>query len=105
VILSLSELHPTPSLLRLSEMFVRVQRSLGLQRALRTYARTASTHSLVFLEHNKGVIDSGSLSAVTAASKLGGTVTGLVVGGQEHISAALDKAKRYVPCIFHEPGL
>ncbi|KAK7472655.1 Electron transfer flavoprotein alpha-subunit [Stygiomarasmius scandens] len=59
----------------------------------RAYASASSPHALLFLDHRKGVIDPGSLSALTAASQLGGQVTGLVVGANDHVSSVLDKAK------------
>lgn len=62
---------------------------------VRTYAAAAGPHSLVFLEHYQGTIDSGSLSALTAAQELGGEITGLIIGGPEHVSTAVEKAKRY----------
>lgn len=60
----------------------------------RTYATVAEPHALVFLEHREGVIDSGSLSAVTAAQQLGGQVTGLIIGGPDQVQAVLPKAKK-----------
>lgn len=72
-------------------------RSLAYIRpAIRTYATAASPHALVYLEHRDGVIDSASLSAVTAAEKLGGQVTGLVVGSTDEVQAVLPKARKYV---------
>lgn len=62
----------------------------------RTYATATSPHTLVFLEHRQGVIDSGSLSALTAAEQLGGKVTALVVGGPEHVPKVLEQAKKCV---------
>ena len=62
----------------------------------RSYATAASPHALVFLEHSQGVIDSGSLSALTAATQLGGKVTGLVVGDLEQVNSVLEKAKKHV---------
>ncbi|KZT72215.1 electron transfer flavo protein, alpha subunit [Daedalea quercina L-15889] len=59
----------------------------------RRYATVPGPHALVFLEHRGGVIDSGSLSALTAAQQLGGQVTGLVVGGPE-VKGVVEKAKR-----------
>ncbi|THU95390.1 electron transfer flavo protein, alpha subunit [Dendrothele bispora CBS 962.96] len=59
----------------------------------RAYASPSSPHALLFLDHRKGVIDPGSLSALTAASQLGGQVTGLVVGSNDHVTSVLDKAK------------
>ncbi|KAK2464283.1 hypothetical protein APHAL10511_003740 [Amanita phalloides] len=60
----------------------------------RSYA-SSSPHALVFLEHNNGTIVSGSLSALTAATKLGGQVTGLIVGGPEHVSNTVETAKNF----------
>ena len=60
----------------------------------RTYATTAGPHALVFLEHRGGVIESGSLSALAAAEKLGGQVTGLVVGSSDDVNAVLPTAQK-----------
>ncbi|KAJ7268816.1 electron transfer flavoprotein alpha subunit [Mycena haematopus] len=40
------------------------------------------------------VIDSASLSALTAAEQLGGQVTGLVVGGPDHLPGVVEQAKK-----------
>jgi electron transfer flavoprotein alpha subunit len=66
----------------------------------RTYATVTSPHALVFLEHKNGTIESGSLSALTAAQQLGGTVTGLVLGGPDQVPTVLERAKKYLtpPC-------
>jgi electron transfer flavoprotein alpha subunit len=61
----------------------------------RSYATAASPHALVFLEHRQGDLDSASLSALTAASQLGGQVTGLVVGSPEEVPSIVEKAKKY----------
>jgi len=69
--------------------------SLSFRRSLlRTYATAASPHALVFLEHRGGSLDSGSLSAVTAATQLGGQVTGLIVGNESEVPAAIEAAKK-----------
>ncbi|KAG6830462.1 hypothetical protein H0H92_000615 [Tricholoma furcatifolium] len=60
----------------------------------RSYATAPPPHALVFLEHRQGVLDSGSLSALTAAQQLGGKVTGLVIGAPEHVQGVVDKAKK-----------
>lgn len=60
----------------------------------RYYATTSAPHALVLLEHRDGAIESGSLSAVTAAQQLGGQVTGLVVGGPEQVQNIVQKAKK-----------
>ena len=62
----------------------------------RTYATASGPHALVFLEHRSGTIDASSLSALTAAQKLGGQVTGLVVGSPEDVKEVLPKAQKYV---------
>ncbi|KAG9002442.1 Electron transfer flavoprotein alpha-subunit [Tulasnella sp. 427] len=43
--------------------------------------------------HNDGVINAGTLSALTAASKLGGEVTGLAVGAPEAVKDVVEKAQ------------
>ncbi|KAK0461308.1 DHS-like NAD/FAD-binding domain-containing protein [Desarmillaria tabescens] len=60
---------------------------------VRAYATPASPHALVLLEHRAGVLDSGSLSALTAATHLGGQVTGLVISGPDGTSV-VEKAKK-----------
>ncbi|KAK0195368.1 DHS-like NAD/FAD-binding domain-containing protein [Armillaria mellea] len=60
---------------------------------VRAYATPASPHALVLLEHRAGVLDSGSLSALTAATHLGGQVTGLIISGPDGASV-VDKAKK-----------
>ncbi|KAK0504813.1 DHS-like NAD/FAD-binding domain-containing protein [Armillaria luteobubalina] len=60
---------------------------------VRAYATPASPHALVLLEHRAGVLDSGSLSALTAATHLGGQVTGLIISGLDGASV-VDKAKK-----------
>ncbi|KAI0254066.1 DHS-like NAD/FAD-binding domain-containing protein [Lactifluus subvellereus] len=60
----------------------------------RAYATATSPHALVLLEHKNGTIESGSLSALTAAQQLGGTVTGIVIGGPDQIPTVLEKVKK-----------
>ncbi|KAF8650457.1 hypothetical protein AX16_005259 [Volvariella volvacea WC 439] len=60
----------------------------------RAYATAPSPHALVFLEHKLGVLDSGSLSALTAAQQLGGQVSALVVGTSEHVDTAVKEARK-----------
>ncbi|KAF5312912.1 hypothetical protein D9619_002552 [Psilocybe cf. subviscida] len=69
----------------------------------RTYATAASPHALVFLEHRGGVIDAGSLSALSAAEKLGGEVSALVVGSSDHVQGVVEKAKKFkgVTTVLH----
>ena len=77
-------------------LVLRLSRSLSR----RTYATATSPHALVFIEHNAGVIESGSLAALTAASKLGGKVTGLIVGAPEEVKQSVEKAKRYASGLY-----
>ena len=60
----------------------------------RTYATASSPHALVFIEQSGGIIDSGSLSALTAATQLGGEVTGLIVGEPGEVEKAVESAKK-----------
>ncbi|KAF7793865.1 hypothetical protein EIP86_004987 [Pleurotus ostreatoroseus] len=73
---------------------LRARSLLRVRPIYRTYATAANAHALVFLEHRDGVLDSGSLSAVTAAEKLGGQVTGLIVGSPEEVNQVLPKAQK-----------
>ncbi len=66
----------------------------------RAYATAASPRALVLLEHRNGAIESGSLSALTAAEQLGGTVTGLILGAPDHLPTVLESAKKYVRSRF-----
>ncbi|PSS38018.1 hypothetical protein PHLCEN_2v103 [Hermanssonia centrifuga] len=60
-----------------------------LRPLFRTYATAANPHALVLLEHRDGAIDSASLSALSAAQKLGGEITGLIVGSSDEGLTAL----------------
>ncbi|KAG2157196.1 DHS-like NAD/FAD-binding domain-containing protein [Suillus clintonianus] len=73
---------------------LRARTSLLNRVLARSYATAVSPHALVFLEHHQGDLDSASLSALTAASQLGGQVTGLVVGSPEEVPSVVEKAKR-----------
>ena len=79
---------------------LRIRSLATFKPAFRTYATAANPHALVFLEHRDGAIDSGSLSALTAAQKLGGEVTGLLVGSAEEVQKALPNAQKYVAVSF-----
>lgn len=61
---------------------------------LRAYATAQSPHALVFIEHRAGALNSGSLSALTAASTLGGQVTGVIVGAPGEVDAVVEKARK-----------
>lgn len=69
-------------------------RARVIRTAIRSYASVSSPNTLVYLEHHKGDIDAGSLSALTAAGELGGTVTGLVVGKPGYVEGVVEKAKK-----------
>ncbi|WFD01560.1 Electron transfer flavoprotein alpha-subunit [Malassezia obtusa] len=69
----------------------------GLNRApVRTFASSSSrlANTLLFVEHKKGEINPASLSALTAASKLGGDVHALVVGKSDEAKSIADKAAK-----------
>ncbi|EJF65239.1 electron transfer flavo protein alpha subunit [Dichomitus squalens] len=72
---------------------LRVRPALHCRSLLRRYATVSGPHALVFLEHREGVIDSGSLSALTAAQQLGGQVTGIVIGAPDQVKGVVEKAK------------
>lgn len=73
---------------------LRTRSLLSLRPTLRTYATAANTHALVLLEHRNGTIDSGSLSALTAAEQLGGQVTGLIVGSPDEVQQVVPSAQK-----------
>lgn len=71
-------------------------RSISFRRILylRTYATPTSPHALLYLEHQNGILESSSLSALTAAEQLGGSVTGLIVGSPGEIEPIVENAKK-----------
>jgi electron transfer flavoprotein alpha subunit len=69
-------------------------RQLITRSGSRSYATASSPKTLVYLEHVNGNLESGSLSALTAASQLGGEVTGILVGGSSEVQSVLEKAKK-----------
>ena len=73
---------------------LRLRPVLNCKSLYRAYATASNPHALVLLEHRNGAIDSGSLSALTAAQQLGGQVTGLLVGAPEEVKGVVEKAKR-----------
>ncbi|EJD52448.1 electron transfer flavo protein alpha-subunit [Auricularia subglabra TFB-10046 SS5] len=68
-------------------------RSARLAR-VRFYASAPSPHALLFIEHRGGAIESGTLSALTAAKQLGGAVTGLLVGAPDEVEPVLPHARK-----------
>ncbi|KAG8921660.1 Electron transfer flavoprotein alpha-subunit [Tulasnella sp. 418] len=54
----------------------------------------SSSNSLLIIEHQNGKIDAGSLSALTAASQIGGEVTGLIYGAPGEIEQVIESAKK-----------
>lgn len=69
----------------------------------RTFATSAArlANSLLFLEHKNGTINPASLVALTAASKVGGDVDGIVLGGDD-VDGVVDKAAKCVlPSFSH----
>ncbi|TFL03942.1 DHS-like NAD/FAD-binding domain-containing protein [Pterulicium gracile] len=60
----------------------------------RAYATASQPHALVLLEHRGGALESGSLSALTAAGQLGGKVTGLIIGDKDQVTPLVEQAKK-----------
>lgn len=69
----------------------------------RSYATPTSPSALVLLEHRHGLLENSSLSALTAAQQLGGEVTAVIVGQEDHVQKAVSSAKklRGVTSILH----
>lgn len=73
----------------------RVSSTFSAARASSSGRRYASqVHSLVFIEHRSGDVEGGTLAALTAASELGGKVTGLVVGAPGEVEGIVEKVKK-----------
>lgn len=81
---------PSSTMLRQSQRLL-LRPTLSLSRS---YATATPPHALVFIEQRGGVIDSGSLSALTAATQLGGEVTGLIVGESGEVEKAVESVKK-----------
>lgn len=60
--------------------------------AIRAFARNRLLSTLAVLEQRDGQLNRGSLSAFTAAKKLGGTVHGFIAGAD--VSAAAQEAAK-----------
>ena len=72
--------------------------------AQRSYATEAGAiKALLFLEHRDGKLNPGSLNALSAATALGGEVTGLVTGEGDAAQKVADAAKRSA-CLDEIPG-
>lgn len=50
--------------------------------------------ALLLVEQRAGALNPATLNAFTAAKKLGGELTGLVVGGEEEVKGVVEKAKK-----------
>lgn len=75
-------------------MLLRIGTVLCRRALARSYATGTLPHALVFLEHQNRDIESGSLSALTAAQRLGGKVTGLIAGCEEDVVEVVGKARK-----------
>jgi hypothetical protein len=74
-----------------------LRKTLQLQSACRSYASAAGPSALVFLEHRGGQLNGAVLNAITAAAKLGGDVTGIILAGEdEQIDSVVEAAKKSV---------
>lgn len=97
--------HPTPSQyitmiatavlprVALRSANTSVRTALPLRRGFAT-SRVDLANTLVFLEHKKGIFNPATLSALTAAQKLGGDIDALVVGGESEASEVAEKAAK-----------
>ena len=63
---------------------------------LRTFATSSSRfgNTLLFVEHKNGAINPASLSALTAAQKLGGEIHALVAGSSKHAKSVAEAASK-----------
>ena len=75
-------------------MLLRIGTILCRRALARSYATGTLPHALVFLEHQNRDIESGSLSALTAAQQIGGKVTGLIAGCKDDVEGVVEKAKK-----------
>jgi electron transfer flavoprotein alpha subunit len=66
--------------------------------ALRSYATASSSaaNTLVLVEHKDNKIAPATFNAITAAKKLGGKTTGLVIGTEGGADAVLEAAKKSI---------
>lgn len=91
------DLEPTTPLHELVKMIptLRAVRSASRAPALfRSYASEASPSTLILLEHRNDAIVPATLNAITAAKKVGGKVTGLIVGEEASTKAVVEKAQK-----------
>ena len=70
--------------------------AVSRQAFLRNYASASggAPSSLLLIEYQDDKIDAGSLAALTAASQMGGEVTGLIFGAPEGVKSVLEQAKK-----------
>lgn len=96
-------LLPTrPSVLRQAQQHLWPSRTFHLPQRL-ALARLLS--SLALLEQRDGKLQNASLSAVTAAQKLGGSITGFIAGsGVKSVAEAAAKVKGLDKIIMVENG-
>lgn len=63
----------------------------------RAFASASSPiHSLLLIEYRSGQVEGGTLAALTAASELGGKVTGLVIGAPGEVEGVVETVKKSV---------
>lgn len=62
--------------------------------AQRSYATLTTPNTLILLEHKADAIVPATLNAITAAKKLGGNLTALIVGEEAETKAVVEKAKK-----------
>lgn len=66
----------------------------ALARPLSSSTRSRSASTLVLLEHRDNQLVPAALNAITAARKVGGTVTGLIVGEVGSVEGVVEKSAK-----------
>jgi electron transfer flavoprotein alpha subunit len=80
-------------------LFSRLGRVAAPLRSLSNLQNARFASTLVLLEHRAGALNPGTLNAITAAGKLGGDVTGVVVGGEgEGVDEVAQASQKCVVC-------
>jgi electron transfer flavoprotein alpha subunit len=86
-----------------SSAFCAARTQLRQQHQRAAFARLAST--LAVLEHKEGKLNVASLAAVTAGTKLGGSITAFVAGsGVKSVAEEVAKAKGIEKVIYVDNG-
>lgn len=91
------------SAFRQAQCYLRPSRTFNQQQQKSAFARLLS--SLAILEQREGKLQNASLSAVTAAQKLGGSITGFIAGtGVKSVAEEAAKVRGIEKIIMVENG-